>query len=59
MDHAEIVVAVVVASAGRPEVLADVVADVDAQTHPIRHRVLSVPDGAACPREEHRTVGWW
>lgn len=57
MDQAEIVVAVVLASVGRPEVLADVVADLDAQTHPIRHRVLSVPDESSLP-EGGAPVGW-
>jgi GT2 family glycosyltransferase len=40
----EITTAVVVASVGRPEVLAEVLADLDAQTAPARHRIVSVPD---------------
>ena len=57
MDQTEMVVAVIVASVGRPEVLADVVADLDAQTYPVRHRVLSVPDETSLP-EGGPPDGW-
>jgi GT2 family glycosyltransferase len=57
MDQAEVVVAIIVASVGRPEVLADVVADLDRQTHPVRHRVLSVPDESSLP-EGGAPAGW-
>ncbi len=44
--------AVVLASAGRPALLAGVVADVDAQTYDaLAARVLSVPDAASLPAE--------
>ena len=57
MTPAEISVALIVASKDRPEVLADVLSDLDAQNRPIRHRVVSVPDLASLPggRAPH---GW-
>ena len=47
--------AVVIASVGRPEILAAVMRDVDAQTHPVTRRVVSVPTESSLPVE----VGAW
>lgn len=47
--------AVVIASVGRPQVLAEAMADVDAQTHPAAARIVSVPDEASLPSD---TRGW-
>jgi GT2 family glycosyltransferase len=57
MNQAGSVVAVILASAGRPQVLADVIADVDAQTYPVAHRVLSVPDRTSLP-DGRAPDGW-
>ncbi|MFW7414195.1 glycosyltransferase family 2 protein [Demequina sp. SO4-18] len=47
--------AVVLASAGRPALLAAAMRDVDAQTHQPAQRILSVPDAASLPGD---TSGW-
>ncbi|GIG53426.1 glycosyltransferase family 2 protein [Demequina activiva] len=47
--------AVAFATAGRPDVVAQAMADIDQQTHPVVARVLSVPDEDSLPSS---TQGW-
>lgn len=58
MPAKQLATAVVIASAGRPNLVAMVARDIDAMTVHVTDKVISVPDRSSLPADGELSVGW-